>query len=101
MVSATAAAALISLLLAQHAVAQDTYVPPKLRLTPDVNCVGGELLAIDELCAWGTNTAYSTSDLPTLPSNDQGQIEAFISGQDIYTPVSNQHAHPPDNIDCN
>jgi hypothetical protein len=68
--------------------AQDVYIPPKLRVSQDNTCGEGPLLATEVNCSWYGNAlcaTYDGEDLPGFPTTDTGDITGWISGADVYT----------------
>jgi hypothetical protein len=68
--------------------AQDTYIPPKLRVSQDNTCATGPLLATEVNCSWYGNLLcanYDGQDLPGFPTTSTGDITGYISGADVYT----------------
>lgn len=66
----------------------DTYVPPKLRVSMDDTCAAGPLLATKVECAVIGSALcenYSKDDLEGFPTTDEGDITGWISGDDIYS----------------
>lgn len=66
----------------------DTYIPPKLRVSMDNTCAAGPLLATLTDCAV-TGSAlcenYDKEALPGFPTTDEGDITGWISGENIYS----------------